>query len=287
MTAPSPAADVALGYIRRGWRVVPIPSGQKRPVLTGWQHLTMTPEDVPRLFGNGDNVAAILGPTSGELADIDLDCAEALALADGYLPATTAMFGRPTKPRSHRLYVAPGAVYASFADPSDGKTMLELRAPGRDGGAHLTLLPPSIADGERREWHSEVIAPRPIDARSLCIAAAWLACACLTARHVSRHAAERPSTDLPRLLWEWDHDLGRTAYGWLGQPAPDAPQRHPRPRAPLSRRDLDLAEVVGAIPNDCCWPAWNRVGLAIFAASGGSGNGIRSIRRLFIKTREV
>jgi hypothetical protein len=152
--------------------------------------------------------------------------------------------------------------------------MLELRAPGRDGGAHLTLLPPSIADGERREWHGEVIAPRPIEACSLRIAAVWLAIGCLVARHISRHAAERPNPDLPRLLWEWDHDLGRTAYGWLRQSAPDLPRRHPQPRTRMfSRPDLDLTEVVGAIPNDCDWTAWNRVGLAIFAASAGSGNG--------------
>src|SRR5262249_20700513 len=82
--------------------------------------------------------------------------------------------------------------------------------------------------------------------------------------------------DLPRLLWESDHDLGRTAYRWLGQPTPDAPRRHPRPRGQLSRRDLDLADLVQAIPNDCDWSAWNRVGLAIFAASNGSEDGFNA-----------
>ena len=41
----------------------------------------------------------------------------------------------------------------------------------------------------------------------------------------------------------------------------------------MSRRDLDLAEIVHAIPNDFSWEAWNNVGLAVFAASGGSGDG--------------
>jgi hypothetical protein len=154
----------------------------------------------------------MLGPASGNLVDIDLDCAEAIALADMYLPVTGAVFGRPAKPRSHRLFIAPGAVYESFIDPSDGKTILELRASGRDGGAHMTLLPPSTADGERREWHGNVIAPRPIDASALRASAAWLAVGCLVARHVSRHAAQRPGPDLPRLLREWDHGLGRLAY---------------------------------------------------------------------------
>jgi hypothetical protein len=265
--------DLVLGYARRGWRLVPIPRGQKRPTLTGWPDLRVRPEDVPRLFSHGENVGVILGPTSGDLVDIDLDRTDAVILADLYLPATGAVFGRPAKPRSHRLFVAPGAIFESFADPSTGDMLLELRTTGRDGGAHLTLLPPSITVGERREWRGDVVAPRQIDAGKLRICATWLAIACLVARYVSHHAAERPGPDLPRLLWEWDHDLGRAAYRWLGQPTPDAPQRHPRPRAQLSRRDLDLAEIVQAIPNDCDWSGWNRIGMAIFAASGGSGEG--------------
>jgi hypothetical protein len=90
MTTPSPAEVAALGYVRRGWRLVPIPAGHKRPMLAGWQHFLMTPEDVPQLFGHGENVAAILGPLSGEIRDIDLDCPEAVALADLYLPTTSA-----------------------------------------------------------------------------------------------------------------------------------------------------------------------------------------------------
>jgi hypothetical protein len=125
-------------------------------------------------FGGGENIAVILGPASGELVDSDLDCPEALALADLYLPPTRAVFGRGSKPRSHRLFIAPGAVYESFADPLTGNTLIELRAAGRDGGAHLTLFPPSIADGERREWDGEVIAPAVVDAAVLRTAAAWL-----------------------------------------------------------------------------------------------------------------
>ena len=109
--------NTLLSYARRGWRIVPIPSGQKRPAMEGWPTFHAKPDDVPRLFGRGENVAVILGPASGDLADIDLDCTEAIALADLYLPATGAVFGRPAMPRSHRLYIAPGTRYASFSDP--------------------------------------------------------------------------------------------------------------------------------------------------------------------------
>jgi Primase C terminal 2 (PriCT-2)/Bifunctional DNA primase/polymerase, N-terminal len=219
-----------------------------------------------RGYSGGENIAVILGAASGELVDIDLDCPEALALADLYLSATGAVFGRASKPRSHRLFVAPGAVYESFADPISGKTLIELRGAGRDGGAHATLFPPSIADGERREWHGDTIAPAAIDATALRTAVAWLGIGCLVLRHVSATAARNPGRDLPDLLWEADHALGRRALDWLGLPHPDAPRRYPRPRREMSRAELDLAKLVAEIPNNCGWREWNAIGLAIFAA---------------------
>ena len=92
-------------------------------------------------------------------------------------------------------------------------------------------------------------------------------------RYISADAARHPGPDLPKLLWEFDHELGRAVYRWLRQPDPDAPQRYPRRRAELSQRDLDLAEVVHAIPNNYSWEDWNKIGMAIFAASGGSADG--------------
>jgi hypothetical protein len=37
------------------------------------------------------------------LVDVDIDCAEAVALPDLYLPGTRAI-GRPSKPKSDRIY---------------------------------------------------------------------------------------------------------------------------------------------------------------------------------------
>jgi hypothetical protein len=259
-------------YQRRGWVLVPIPAGAKACVTAGWQTRQFDPTD----FATAGNVGVILGARSGSLVDADLDCAEALELADFYLPATGAEFGRASRPRSHKLYVAPGAVFETFTEPIDGggaDTLIELRSDGATGGAHLTLLPPSIADGEQRVWRGETIAPAVVKAPELRRALAWLAVGCLVRRYLSPHAAERPGPDLLTLLWEFDHDLGRRACRWLGLPDPDAPQRYPRPRRELSRQDLDLAEIVAGIPNDCGWDDWNRIGLAIYAASGGSEDG--------------
>jgi Bifunctional DNA primase/polymerase, N-terminal/Primase C terminal 2 (PriCT-2) len=271
ITPPASCAiEAAREYLQRGWSILPVPGGSKVAVLPGWPDFRAEAGDLPRLFGTGANVAVILGPRSGELVDVDLDCPEALALADLYLPSTAAIFGRPAKPRSHRLYIAPSAAYESFPDPVGGDTLVELRAAGRDGGAHQTLFPPSIADGERREWSGDTIAAAVVDAASLRVAVAWLAIGALVMRHVSLHAARQPGPDLPALLWEAEPILGRRAHDWLGRPHPDIPRRYPRSRSEMSADDLDLAEMVAVIPNNCDWHEWNAIGLATFAASGGS-----------------
>jgi hypothetical protein len=190
--------DAARVYLRLGWAFVPIPAGLKHPVLEDWHN---------RQFGIADldperSIAIPLGRRSGDTVDIDLDCREALELADLYLPPTGAEFGRASKPRSHRLYTSAGATFEVFHDPLTNKknTLLELRADGRDGGAHLTLAPPSIADGERREWHGDTIEPAKVDARALRRRVAWLAVGCLVMRWVSPTAARILGPDLPRLL---------------------------------------------------------------------------------------
>ena len=265
--------DWLADYQRLGWgqALVPIPQGEKGPRVPGWQTRELRPGD----FTAGCNVGLILGPRSGDTVDIDLDCPEALALADIYLPPTGAVFGRASKPKSHRLYISAGALFEFFGDPLiQGKsTLLELRAPGRDGGAHQTLIPPSIADGERREWEGETIEPAVFDAAKLGRRVAYLAIGCLVRRYVSEHASERPAPDLPHLLYEADPILGRAGYRWLGMPDPDAPQWKPKARRDYTRAEIDLADLVAAIPNDCDWHGWNRVGMAIFAASGGSDQG--------------
>ena len=260
-------ADMIADYRRRGWSLVPIPAGQKGPTATGWQNRRWE----PAAFPPAANFGLILGPQSGETVDADLDCPEALALADLYLSPTGAEFGRASKPRSHRLYIAPGAAFEAFVDPTLGDTLLELRARGAMGGEHQTLIPPSVADGERREWYGSTIAPAVITSARLRAACAWLAVACLIRRYVSESASERPGPDMPRLLFEADPVLGRKAFEWLGWPDPTAPRRHPKPRAELTAGEIELRELAAEIPNpNLGWDEWNAFGLAFYAATDGS-----------------
>src|SRR4051812_33007097 len=90
-------------------QLVPVSRGEKAPRTRGWPDIGLSPEQVQQHLARGDNIAIRVGSASGNIVDADLDCAEALALADLYLPPTHAEFGRCSKPRSHRLYRAPGA----------------------------------------------------------------------------------------------------------------------------------------------------------------------------------
>jgi primase-like protein/bifunctional DNA primase/polymerase-like protein len=252
-----------------GWCLKPVPAGQKRPIIKGWPNREFDPAD----FANGVNIAVRLGKHSRDLVDCDLDCEEAIELAPLYLPETRAIFGRKSAPRSHWLYIAVGAQFETFVDPVAQQTLLELRADGRDGGAHITLVPPSIADGEQREWCGDTIDPAVFDGRALRICMARLAIGSLVMRYVSEYAARRPGPDLLDVLWEFDHELGRPAYRWLNKSTPDAPRWVPKPRHLLSDHEVTLRELAQTIPNSADWHEWNRLGMAFFAASDGSDEG--------------
>jgi hypothetical protein len=259
-------------YTELGWDLKLIPAGEKGPRAAGWPEIKYNIADLKRHLSRGGNIGGRFGQASGGTVDVDHDCPEALALAETYLPSTNAVFGRASKPRSHYLYIACGAVFAAYTDPLTGETLVELRSDGRDGGAHQTLLPPSVADGERRVWCGEVIEPAVVDAATLTRRVAWLAIGCLTMRYLSEHAARRPGPDLPDILQEADPALGQAARQWLGKR--DEPRGQPKPRHLMSNDELRLAEIVAAIPNSgLCWEDWNRVGLAVYSASGGSEEG--------------
>jgi Primase C terminal 2 (PriCT-2)/Bifunctional DNA primase/polymerase, N-terminal len=253
-----------------GAQLIPVAPGEKGPKFKNWPECRLSLEEARGHISRSGNLAVRWGRSSGDLVDADLDAAEAVKLAPTYLPGTSAIFGRRSKQHSHWIYRAPGAIYAAFADPLDGTMLCELRADGRDGGAHVTVIPPSIADGERREWDRGEIEPAEVDAAVLTRRVAWLAIGCLTMRHISEHAACRPNHDLPDLLWEVDRALGRRAYHWINRLAPDEQPPDLKPRRQYTAVELRLEEIVAAIPNDCTWDEWNRIGLAIFAASDGS-----------------
>jgi hypothetical protein len=133
--------EAAQRYLRRGWMPVYVPPGVKGPNRKGWEKQRLTEAELPAHFSRPGNVGIILGEASGNLVDVDLDCPEALELADRYLPATPSMTGRPSAPRSHRWYVSDVPATRQFRDPKTREMIVELRSTGGQ-----TLVGPSRHD---------------------------------------------------------------------------------------------------------------------------------------------
>jgi hypothetical protein len=147
VSAPDTVKGWAAYYIARGWQIVPlVPRGKDC-----WHERWPTREFGPEHLEDDSNVGikAIEG-----LVTVDEDCPEVVRLADAFLPDTGAIYGRPSKPRSKRLYRCPALVKTlTFKDPhphvAQKPMMLELRA----GGAVQDMAPPSIhPDGEPLTW---------------------------------------------------------------------------------------------------------------------------------------
>src|SRR5262249_33385864 len=149
---PRDPRDAAGIYVLRGMAPIPMPPRTKDPGYTGWERLRLTGADLDEHFPRGQarNLGVLNGEPSGNSVDTDLDCLQALRIADRFLPATGWVFGRQSAPRSHRIYLTDiplDTAQETFEDV-DGTMLLELRGTGG-----LTVFPPSIhMDGEPIEW---------------------------------------------------------------------------------------------------------------------------------------
>lgn len=202
-------AEAARNYLQRGWFPVPIPASQKRPLVANWQNLRLTAAQCEAAFRPGSNVGLILGEPSGWLVDVDLDCAEALELADQFLPPTEAETGREGRPRSHRWYVAVGATTHQRRDPAGNGSIVELRSTGGQ-----TVVGPSTHP-EGGSYELLTGEPTEVDAGELQAAVDALADAVIAIRHPEyiEGGCKPVSTTAPR-----EHDsshLELRASRWL------------------------------------------------------------------------
>jgi hypothetical protein len=193
--SPQTIAAAAIDYARRGWKPVPIGRKSKKPTDKGWQKRSFDPA---QFNGNAQNVAVQLGAVSNGLADVDLDCTDAIGFATEFLPATGAIFGRRSKPCSHQLYVcdlhqtedAAVIPYAEFTAGRAGQMIVELRI-GANGKGATSVFPPSMHEtGESVEWVHDC-EPARVGGADLKRAVGRLAVAVLLRRHYpgqgSRH----------------------------------------------------------------------------------------------------
>ncbi len=200
--------DDVLTLYARGFALIPVPYGQKRPVAPGWQDLRLDASGIRAAFQIPSNIGVLLGAPSAGLIDIDLDCPEAAALAPFLLPPTDLCSGRDSAPGSHWFYRASSPLKTTkYVDPlgatGDDRAMLvELRSTGTQ-----TLVPPSVhPSGEPITWAQDG-EPGTVDADVLQRAVAQVAAAAVLVRYWpamgSRHeAALALGGGLLRAGWE-------------------------------------------------------------------------------------
>lgn len=166
------------------------------------------------------------GALSGDVVCVDIDDANALAMADQYLPETGLIEGRSGKPRSHRYYRVvniPNVLTPPVSSVSgqllggprtvqfrhaDQHMLLEVLGTGRHAVAPPSLHP----SGEPREWDT-FEEPAVVDCLELYQAAERLAVACGARPHL-------------------DALLGKATPGVAVRvrPGPQAPSAGPRSR---------------------------------------------------------
>lgn len=184
----------ALGYLSRGWSVVPVRSGEKRP-LVHWeefQYRHATKDEVVQWYRRWPDagVAIVCGMTSGLIVlDVDPrhggdDSLEDLERTQAPLPhsieAITGGGGR------HIYFAHPGGTLFNRVGLVQG---IDLRG---DGG--IIIAPPSLhASGRRYEWE---VAHHP-DETALAPMPAWLLA---LARGIS-HAGYPGHPGHPRSYW--------------------------------------------------------------------------------------
>ena len=139
------------------------------------------------------------------VVDIDLDCPEALLLADYFIPSTKLEFGRASTPRSHRLLkvidLNKKHTRKFFDFKGDEKSMLvEIRA-----NKHYTMALGQYDNGEKVVW-SNVGQPTEIHWDTLTKAAALLSVACVVLR---RYAKEGLRNEYIKLMIAalWQHKV--------------------------------------------------------------------------------
>ncbi|XZE55942.1 bifunctional DNA primase/polymerase [Planctomycetaceae bacterium SH139] len=239
-------------YRQRGWYCVPLRPRSKSPARRDWTNLRLAPD----VFPDNCNVGIILGEPSGWLVDVDLDCPEAIELADQYLPPTPAITGRPSSPKSHRWYIAANATTEKHQDPSDGSMIVELRSTGGQ-----TVVGPSIHPDDE-PYDVLDVQPAIVPAPMLAACVKALANAVIVKRGVP--APIKQSTAHARPVVEHDVEARAIAYLAAMPPAISGSSGHNQTFAAATalvhgfgiEPDRALA-ILAAEYNPRCLPPWS------------------------------
>ena len=176
---------------------------KKTPIKADWRNQPVSAEDA--LAANQmlqHNIGILNGTTSG-LIDIDLDCAEAVAFADLFLPETVASFGHEGNSRGHYLVaIKSSGKTRKFNLPDSSECLVELRSDGTQ-----TMLPPSIHPSGHKLQFSYINDSAPaVDYADLLVATQRIAACSVIARSWSEGSRHQLALAFAGMMYKADFD---------------------------------------------------------------------------------
>jgi hypothetical protein len=169
----------AENYLQQCFVPIPVRLKGKKPINNGWQNQTLNSTQIKRDFSQPCNIGILLGDASDGLVDIDLDCPEAISIAEQYLPNTKCKFGRPSRRKGHWIYrVANCGERQPFNGPDNDGMLVEYRA-----NRAQTVFPPSKHESGEPISFDDDGDPATVEKEELISAVKKLAAASLIAKH--------------------------------------------------------------------------------------------------------
>ena len=141
--------EAAMRYLDTLYVPIPVQFQAKETRRREWQNTKPADIDPDRDFPEPCNIGLVLGDASAGLVDIDLDCDQAIRIADRFLPDTDLTWGRPGRPESHWLYTVDNCGDRKvFNGPGNESVLVEYRANGC-----YSVAPPSVhVTGEKIDF---------------------------------------------------------------------------------------------------------------------------------------
>jgi hypothetical protein len=190
---PCPAL-AAKSYVKMGWEPLRLPPNSKKPDANWGEPRQWNDDEIDAVFAPGSNVGVALGARSGGLADIDLDIAEAIPIANVIFGDFIA-FGRKSSPRSHRLVMTTPMKSSRFQIPPKAakslnfgrSVVLEIRSDGAQ-----TMFPPSThPEGEQVQWMGDPTQIPTVSTEDLKRRCGLCAALAVVLRYYPRHQGDR------------------------------------------------------------------------------------------------
>lgn len=250
----------AAALVKRGYRIIPIPHGQKRPAFSGWQTLVATPEMV-RQWGANGYADGNIGVLTQHTPAVDLDILDVTFAREMELFVTDLLGGGLVRvgraPKRLILFRtdAPFTKRSSpfFIDSAGQKHRVEILATGQQFVAY------GIHPDTRKPYEWISFEGEPVDLDPAALPA-------LTATQADQIVAEFSRRAQARGWVQQGH-------GSVGQvhEVDDNPFFHQRPVVDLTIEQIE--EHLADMPDAEVYDTWVRVGAALHHQFGGSDEG--------------